>query len=412
MKIWIGAIFITLIGSVGLWWSLNPSKSREPATIVDNENIQTLLEIPLVKNLERPERTESRDASQLIDLFSGFAQKNRSQEGALHRGTHAKGKCFRGELEVLALRQLIERGAPEDLALRLKRGIWNHDGRWPVVMRFANANGMGKVLSDKEPDVRGLSFSVTGPGSLNTFSRTARQDFMMNSTPQFATGGIREFVEVVKAANNLIYRDFSYIADPLYYPAIGRALKLISQGNKDGSYLKSYAHVNYWSNLPYTHGLDREGNALDVVKYKATPCDGKGVQRLSSMDNLSDNYLQDEIVKRAQNSEICFLIQVQFMDMEALKKKASFFQRRWSAVDWVEQGGLLWDEEDMPFYTIGRLLIAPQSGSGVTSEISCDNQYINTRLHSNPDNQPVGSIARVRTLVEENSRLQRMEQAR
>ena len=405
-KLILGSVLIFLFCGV-LWYSKS-DKDRRPAAVVDTENIQTLLNIPLVKNLERPDSTEERDTLQLIDLFEGFALKNRMQDGSLNRGTHAKGKCFRGYLEVLSTSQMKDQNISEKLSMRLKRGIWNQDGQWPIVMRFANANGMGKIQSDKEPDVRGFSFSVAGLKSLGTFSGTGRQDFMMNSTPQFATGGIREFVEVVKAANNLIYRDFTYLPSPRYYPAIGRALRLISEGNKNGSLLKSYAHMNYWSNLPYTHGINEEGQALDVVKYKATPCDGNGVQRLSNLKDLSDNYLQEEIVDRVHNKGLCFFIQVQFMNLEALKKNSSFSQRKWTVTDWVENGGLLWDEKDMPFYTVGRVLIEAPSQKNSPSEVSCDDQYINTRLHSNPANQPVGSIARVRTLVEENSRQERM----
>ena len=142
---------------------------------------------------------------------------------------------------------------------------------------------------------------------------------------------------------------------------------------------------------------------------------------------MDSDYLQKEITDRARDGKVCFLFQVQFLDADKLRasKPASYFlnslqkagkemnsdwlpksdQSQWSVTDWVENGGLLWSEKDMPFYTVAKIEIPAR-----TESISCDNQYINTRLHSNPENQPIGSIARVRTLVEEISRARRMKE--
>jgi catalase len=395
--------------SAGIFYSTKHSKRRPSSIAEDNPNIITLRSIPLVKNLENPSSSEPDWTAEMIDMFDSFAERNRNQNGTLNRGTHAKGKCFRGNLEIFPAEVLQAKyGASPELAARLKRGLWKFDGQWPAVIRFANANGMGKIQADKEPDVRGFSFSVSGPPGLDTFVKGGRQDFMMNSTPQFASGEIHEFMEVVKAANTLIYKDFSHLPNPLFLIPVGRDLKLIDGGNRDGSNLKSYAHMEYWSNLPYTHGLNQNGEALDVVKYKATPCDGRGKQTLQNTDGLGDNYLQDEIVNEARNGEICMLIQAQFMDMAALRKTAFADQLAWTASDWVENGGLLWNEADMPFYTLARVTVSRAQGQNDSAELACEDQYINTRLHSGPQNQPVGSIARVRTFIEENSRARRM----
>lgn len=405
-KIFISSGLLISIIVLGFWFAQSTA-NRHPASLsFDNENMQILLAIPLVKDLEKQEDSELEDTTQLIDLFGQFADRNRNADDSLNRGTHAKGKCFKGSLEIFSAEELTKNfNINSDLAIRLKQGLWSYDGKLPANLRFANANGMGKIQSDKEPDVRGFSFSVLAPSSLKTYVPNGRQDFMMNSTPQFASGGIHEFLEVVKTANTLIYKDFSYFPNPLYTAAVIRDLKLIAQGNKDGGNLKSLAHINYWSNLPYTHGMRPDGHVVDVVKYKATPCDGKGKQERSDLTGLADDYLQQEILQAAEAGDICMNMQVQFMDLGALKKTASWRQKRWTATDWIENGGLLWDEADMPFYTVGRVTVEKES----SSEISCEDQYINTRLHSNPENQPVGSIARVRTLVEENSRSKRMD---
>lgn len=369
----------------------------------ETANIRILNSIPLVAGLERKRDNEDSIAATLIQTFKDFADKNRTSSGELHRGTHAKGTCFAGDFNLIKPTALEEHyGVPKSVVSRLKKSFFASEGTYPASMRFANADGLGRLQSDATPDIRGFSFSVQTPDAITDYSGTHRQDFMFNSAPAFATGGIHEFLELVKVVNDVTYHAHD-IPNVFYVPAVLKDAKEGAAQNAKGGNIKSYATEEYWNNLPYTHGsvLQGQEQARDLVKFKVTPCDGKGAQHYPAGTTLDGEYLQKEITSRAEAGEVCFLFQVQFFDIEQLKPN----HPDWSVVDWVENGGLLWDEKLMPFYTVAQISIPKNS-----HPISCDTQYINTRLHSNPDNQPVGSIARVRTLVEEISRARRMKE--
>jgi hypothetical protein len=358
-----------------------------------DRNVAILRGIPLVPGVEHAEANEDAIAADLIGLFTSFANHNVSPDGTVHRGTHSKGKCFNGKLEI---------DASADPHLR--QGLWAQSGPFPVVMRFANADGLGRSQPDTVPDVRGFSFSVRNVSGLIVYSGEARQDFMMNSTAGFASGGIHEFAEVVKMANIAVYHDLHFPPNPLYLKAAVHDLGLINKGNSENANLKSLAHMEFWGNLPYTNGVKADGSVQDVVKYKATPCDGQGTQRLQTTSGLAADYLQSDIAASARAGSVCMLIQMQVFDPAAMRSAATSAQAQWNLSNWVEEGGLEWSDRILPFHTVGRVSIP----AGADSEVTCDDQYINTRLHSNPANQPVGSIARVRTLIEENSRAKRM----
>ena len=232
---------------------------------------------------------------------------------------------------------------------------------------------------------------------------------MMNSSPMFAVNNIHEFLELMKAAR-LAGGDFDYFPNPFYLSAVLNGKKLLDQYNRAD--VKSYATEEYWDNLPYTHGVNGNGTPMDLVKFKTTPCDGKGLQKESSKGK-TENYLGEDILKRANEGKICFLFQVQFFNADAIRNTLGGKHSDWGVIDWVENGGELWDEAALPFYNLAKVEVRPEptaDGQNKVTEVRCEDEFINTRLHASPMNQPIGSIARVRTYVEENSRARRMKE--
>lgn len=381
-----------------------PTRFPSGKTMTFSANIKTLMSIPLMKGVESPRDDEGEVAETLIKIFDSFANRNRGADGGLHRATHNKGTCFHGRVTIFSDEELRKLGEPAENVERLHQGFFSYTGMHLATLRFANADGLGRHQSDKTPDVRGFSFTVQVP-EITDYTGAHRQDFMFNSTPAFAAGGVYEFHELVKLVNILTYHDLTYIPSALTLPAVLRDAKLGAAGNSAGGGIVSYATEEFWGNLPYSHGIDSSGEPKDIVKFKVTPCDGKGTQYLPNPSAAGDDYLQADIVDRAKKGEICFNLQVQFFDLEKLRSIGTAKQKGWNTVDWVEEGGLLWDEKELPFHTVGQVKIA----AGAVP-ISCDKQYINTRLHSYVETQPLGSIARVRTLVEENSRARRMKE--
>ena len=366
--------------------------------------IAVLNSIPAVSGYEKVPSTEPQTINELVQIFDSFADKNKSSSGVLHRGTHAKGQCFRGQVEVFNESELTaEFHYPLAVVQRLKQGIFAQDKTWPALLRFANADGFGRIQDDRIADVRGFSLSMMTDAK--DFSGEYRQDFMFNSAPAFVAGNADEFLAFVKTAVYLGDPKHATPPDLKILPIVIWDLLRPSTGNGTGKNTKSYASQEYWAELPYTHGVDEAGRPLEVVKYKVTPCDGRGSQHLKSTKGLDPDYLQQDIRERAAQGQVCLLLQAQLFDLEALQKANRFSPKgSWAVADWIENGGSLWDEKALPFFTIARIQIP----SSEHPETSCQDKYINTRLHATMADQPMGSIARVRTIVEEISRLRRM----
>ncbi|MBX9767504.1 MAG: hypothetical protein K2X47_09560, partial [Bdellovibrionales bacterium] len=366
---------------------------------------QILQSIPRIKGLES-ERDERKVSDRLVEIFRKIEDESRS-DGRLHRGTHAKGKCFEGEFKVFSqaetTRLLNEKGVGDasQLSEKLAKGVFAYPGTYRAEMRFANAKG--NVNNDTLGDVRGLSFSIDfGKDIAQDYAGDGRLDFMMNTSPMFAVNNIEEFLDLMKASrlqkgelgrsklglSNLGIKNLS---------AVKKAVALLKEYERADTL--SYANEQYWANLPYTHGVSSDPNQQLVVKYKATPCSGD-LSRANSSGKKSD-FLQTDIIERVNQGTVCFQIQAQFFDLEKMKASRKDSMSKWSLVDWIENGGAFWDENILPFHTLAELKAKP-------IEKSCDQQFMNTRLHSNRANQPIGSIARVRTWVEEISRARRM----
>lgn len=367
-------------------------------------NVEILDSIPLIKGLESPKSNEGKIRDNLVDIFARFAERNRNSDGSLNRGTHSKGQCFDGDFKIFSAEELRDNFSYSDeLISRIKRGLYKSDETLLTHVRLANADGLGRRQNDNVADVRGFSYTVYSD-TIKDFAGAGRQDFMMNSTPGFSNGSIQGFYELVKAANILVYKDFTYKPNPLKIGEVISGFKLIRNGNGNFADITSLADLNYWSNIPYTHGVGDDLQGEEIVKYKAEPCSGTQ----SSLPAVKgENYLQEDVVSRAEAGTICFDIKLQFFDKKKLTSHKKFKNRkhkRWKKVNWVEEGGLEWPESVLPFYHVARITVpkgaAPQD---------CSERYVNTRVYSTVDNLPIGSISRVRTYVEERSRANRMK---
>jgi catalase len=409
-KTTLATLTVFLVGGLcSIPYFMNSTTQRKVASVNDyNKNVAILNSIPLIKGVESRRFNEPEISQTLIEIFGKIADEAANQDGSLNRGTHAKGRCFNGNFKVYSHDELQSQFHYEDhLISRLKQGLFAIDGDMKAELRFANAKGSKN--KDNTPDVKAFSFSIEGPEQFKNYRGNHRQDFMMNSSPMFAVTNIKEFVELMKTAR-LAGGDFDYAPNPFYLKSTLRAKKLLEEYERSDT--KSYTTEEYWTNLSYSHGLKNDGSPLEIVKFKTTPCNGSGIQHESSA-NKSDNYLQEDIVKRAMNGEVCFYVQAQLFDLAKIKNTLGGKNSKWTTVDWVENGGELWDETALPYYNVAKVEIkkaVDENSNPVSSEVSCDGMFISTRLHSTPSNQPLGSIARVRSLVEENSRARRMKE--
>jgi catalase len=356
-------------------------------------NVSVLNQIPLFEGLEEKSCTEDSQASTLVGIFTKIQAESHKGQPALNRGTHAKGSCFDGSLDILTADQLQASGVDSATVARVQKGLFAVAGQLPALIRFANAKGDRNA--DTVGDVRGLSFSVNTTGRAASFNGDQAQDFMMNTSPMFAVNNIHEFTELMKLSR-VTQGDFHYIVNPIYLKSDLRAKKLLDTYERNDTV--SFATESYWGNLPYSHGLNANGTASEVVKYKLTPCDGRSAHAPSA--GKAKDYLQTDISARAAAGKVCFNLQVQLFDQAKLASAG--VHPNWSRTDWIENGGELWDEAILPYVTIAQLTASPK-------QIACDDIGFSTRLHATRANQPLGGIARVRAFVEENSRARRMK---
>lgn len=365
--------------------------------------LQALRNIELVPGSEyRDDKEERKITDTLVNMFKELQDDN-IRDGKLNRATHNKGSCFNGKFKVLSDQELKEQEEfrklknPEKIIQKLRRGIYSDIENYDAEIRFANANGMGKYQADTEGDVRALSFSLDLKGKVKDHVGDRRQDFNANSTPMFAVNNIEEFLGLMETVT------FSPGLTAIKNAgAVKRGIGLILDNNRTD--VLSYANEQYWGNVPYTHGIEKDGKASDLVKFKLTPCDGN-LRRQSSYGK-ADDYLQKDIQARAQEGKVCFNFQLQFFNLNALTTYAIDHDKEkisWNQKAWVENGGAEWPESVSKFYTVAKLEIPEGS-----DKVDCKNRYINPRLHSTRDNMPIGSLARVRAEVELSSMERRM----
>lgn len=351
-------------------------------------NVEIIKSIPLVQDLEyRNAKKEEKITRSLLNIFRDIQQKAQNEDGTLNRGTHARGSCFDSDFKIYSaseLRNLFGHDAATIEAL--KQGLFAKDTTYASELRFANAKG--EVNSDKVKDAKGVGLSIDTRGDVRDWSGGSRQDYSANTTPMFLTHDILGFNEVMKTVACLSGK-VKYFPNPFYLKTVLNAKKLLDRYETNDSV--SYATEEYWGNVPSTHGPF-------VSKFKLTPCDGKG-RRSEDSSTKSDDYLQADIRERAETQGVCFYYQVQILDAKKLNQANGL---NWSRAEWVENGGKLWPEEVLPFKTVAKLTI--RKG---TKNTSCEDWYVNPRLHSNPANMPIGSLSRVRALVEETSRARR-----
>src|SRR5437870_3715484 len=265
-----------------------------------------------------------------------------TQHRSLCRGTHASGVCVRGQFEIFD----VTVGYGPDLAARLARGIFARPGKYPAVVRFANA--VSNVNSDFKPDVRSLSFSVdltqgdaAGEGHL-------RQDFSMQNASTLPINDSPAFVATIKvltASNPLAGLWSLPFKDKL---RVVRTLALAEHQARQK--IRPYQQLRYWSTVPFRHGPD------DVVKFSAMPSPDNAARPLKRNNPRG---LQDELIRHLQEDTgmSAFDFGIQFLDVHRM----TYWRKRRDADFWIENASVEWNEAEAPFHTVARLTLMPNS---------------------------------------------------
>jgi hypothetical protein len=341
-------------------------------------------------SLERKGPTEAADIAEIVrGMLAIQAQAAAAGKRPLSRGTHAKGIGVHAEFEVLDVRQI---GLDPLLAERLRQGIFAHPGRYPAIVRFANADGGHR--DDRWRDVRAMSFAVDVSQGL--LPGVTRLDFSLNSWTIFPINDAHAFAVAVRvlsapgaggkwgALRTLNWQEFKSLL---------RVMRLGRQQQK-GTPRLPFQQLRYWSTVPYLHG------GRDAVKYSAIPQDNP-----SRPLQPSPNRLQDELTRHINEdermSEFAFALQLlepARMTHDGATQDPAF---------WVENADIEWNEQEAPFHTVARLRLLPKS---VLPPADTESFSIDVTEHSTPESRPIGSINRARWHAEKASRDARLAQ--
>src|SRR5436309_14341721 len=247
------------------------------------------------------DRCAARDQSDIEEIAKNslLMQTNAAatQRRSLCRGTHASGVCVRAQFEIFD----VTVGRAPDLAARLARGIFAKPGKYPAVVRFANADS--NINSDFKPDVRSLSFSVDLAQMAD--ERYPRQDFSMQNASTLPINDAPAFVATIKVltASNPVAGLWSLpFKDKL---RVVRTLAMAEHQARQK--IRPYQQLRYWSTVPFRHRPD------DVVKFSAVPSPDNPARLLQKGNPKG---LQDELVRHAREDGQMswFDFAVQFLD--------------------------------------------------------------------------------------------------
>lgn len=341
-------------------------------------------------DLERTPRGEPADMAAIVRAILTIQARTALQrKEPLARGTHAKGTAVRAEFEVLGA---AAAGRDPALAARLAKGIFAQPGKYPAVVRFANA--VSAPAPDTNPDVRAMSFSIRIPDGLLA-PGMARLDYSLNSATTFPMNDAHSFAVFigVLSANGMWGIAKALWALPLkdLYAFFKVAFLGVLQQRQTPKL--AYQQLRYWSTTPYLHG------SSDAVKYSATPAPTNP----SQFRRAGDNCLQDELARHVNQDErmSAWDFGLQFLDAGRMTRRG----RRREASFWIENATVEWNEDQAPFHTVARLRLLPKS---VLSPEETAAQHIDVTDDSTVQSQPLGGVNRARWGAENASRAARL----
>src|SRR5436189_825590 len=232
------------------------------------------------RNVAREKSDIEEIAEKSLLMQSNAATK---QHRSLCRGTHASGVCVRAQFEIFD----VTVGRAPDLAARFAKGIFATPGKYPAVVRFANADS--NINSDFKPDVRSLSFSVDLTQGEMARNGWSRQDFSMQNATTLPINDSTAFLATIKvltASNPLAGLWSLPFKDKL---RVVRTLALAEHQARQK--IRPYQQLRYWSTVPFRHGPD------DVVKFSAVPSPDNPARVLQKSNPKG---LQDELVRHVR----------------------------------------------------------------------------------------------------------------
>ncbi len=331
---------------------------------------------PEVESIEPDEDGLTND---LAEVILGIVRKTYADGHHALRGVHAKSHALLcGQLEVLP-------NLPPELA----QGLFAHEAKYPVVLRFSTTPG--DMLPDAVSTPRGVAIKVIGvDGPRLPDAGGHTQDFVMVNGPTFSAPNGKAFLanlkllaattdraEGAKVAVSKVLQGTEKVIET--FGGTSGALRALG-----GEPARHPLGQVYFTQVPLRYGDY-------IAKVSVAPaCD--------SLDDLKDS--------RIDIDDHPFAIREAMIDYFAAND-ATWDVRvqlcRDLAAMPVEDAAKTWSEDLSPYVTVAKLRVPPQTAWSEARSAAVDDGMSFSPWHGIEAHRPLGSIMRLRKRVYEAS---------
>jgi len=367
---------------------------------------------------EYPEQDERKYYEIFVEKAKDRMDQLYKDKDVALRDTHTKAHaCVKGSLEIFdvdekAIKDELSRRnllTQEQLnAISINQGLLAKPKQYPVWMRFAN--GRSKIENDYVPDVRSLTMKVIGVEGerLQQSHDSKTQDIIFQNANIFVVKSIKDYYGFFAAIIKSEKAVFKWL---LLHPQQFSALRKVTKRTP-----KSLLTERYWSGSAFALGLKPDFDPSQpgtvpveypaVVKYALTPVSCQpphekiafearpGIPSFPFSDrakalgldkNQPDNYYRDDLIQSLSqpDAQYCWDFGIQFQTSPKMS---------------IDDVTVLWDENESPFFTVGRLTVKHQIIDYEKQGDFCENLRFSS-WNGLSVHRPVGAINRLRSIV-------------
>jgi arachidonate 5-lipoxygenase len=326
---------------------------------------------------------DAADARPLLDLIDKEVWRRAD------KGAGAAARVLHSKAHACAKAKFIVR---EELHPDHRTGVFSHPGRtMNAYLRFSN--GAGAFNPDSSADVRGFAIKVTDvedvPATRGGNKRLVpdgpekrTQDFVLLSTPQFFTGRVDRYAELLGATlstTGLLQYVFNSW-NPLRW-TVTPLVNAIRMARASAGMVNPLAWT-YFSTTPYRYGVSRHAAA----KYRARPCrpDTEAYKKRAEADYArrsageDPNFLRSAMRSQLLEDGACFELDV-LLQTDACKQP-------------LDDPTIVWDGQ---WTTVATILIEKQEPLRRDFQAFCEAMSF-TPWHGFEDHRPLGAVNRAR----------------
>ncbi len=367
---------------------------------------------------EYPEKDELKYSHLMSDLATKRMENlygDEKKEPA-KRDTHAKTHAaVQGTLEIFDFdeavikQELSKRTSLTEAqlsAISLKQGLFANPKQYPVWLRFAN--GAFSVKNDYEPDTRSMAVKIIGVEGerLEQSHESKTQDIIVHNVEFFFVKTIKKFYSFFLAVYRSGLSPFLKLSTLLWLLFNPHEFSLLKNGFKRTP--NSLLTERYWSASAYSIGLKSDFDPTKtslvpmeypaVIKYAFTPVSSQSphqqlpfqprpeseLKRAKALGS-EDNHYREELTQALAkpDAEYYWDFQIQFQTSPEMS---------------IDDTTITWNEEESPFFTVGRLTVKHQNIHSPQEDDFGENLRFSV-WNGLAVHRPVGAINRLRSIV-------------